>query len=504
VSFPKFGHPVFGWISLAPLLVAVAGRGASLPTALPRRALAYGLVTGAVYFFGTLYWTADVMVAFGGLPRAAALPVAGLLVAYLAIYPAIAAWITARAIVAYGSRGLWVAPIAWTAAEFMRGYLFTGFPWVALGYSQATVLPVAQLASVGGVSALSLLVASVSTALAHAIVTPWRRAWPAVAAVASLVAITALWGQWRTSDAALTREGRALEVGIAQGNILQEQKWDVAFSSQILHRYVDLTRSLANGGTRLILWPESATPFFFEEEPAGRSTVLDLARESNAWLLLGSDQMERGAPPRYYNAAFLVSPDGQQVAVYRKMHLVPFGEYVPLRRLLFFAAPLVEGVGDFGEGIEVTRLPVDGHVVTAAICYESVFPYLAREAVHQGSQLLTILTNDAWYGRSSAPYQHYEQGKLRAIETGRYFIRAANTGISAIVDPYGRVIARTALFETATLAGQVRLLGGLTLYARIGDSVAWACVALTLVTWALTRRPRSARAQARTQGVVRP
>jgi apolipoprotein N-acyltransferase len=219
-------------------------------------------------------------------------------------------------------------------------------------------------------------------------------------------------------------------------------------------------------------------------------------------VLLGSDQIERGAKPTYYNVAFLVSPEGRQAGVYRKRHLVPFGEYVPLRRLLFFAAPLVEGVGDFGVGESVAVLPVDGHSLTTVICYESVFPYLAREAVHRGSQLLTTITNDAWYGWSSAPFQHYEQGRLRAIEFGRYFVRAANTGISAIVDPYGRVLASSSLFETTTLTGEVGLLTGLTLYARIGDSVAWACVALTLIAWFLARRRRDGR-PAPPEGAVR-
>ncbi len=469
--------------------MALAGHGTTLPTARPARGLLYGLLAGAIFFSGTLYWTADVMVAFGGLPRPAAVPIAGLLVAYLSLYTGAFAWVTTRAVARFGASGLWVAPLAWTGTEFLRGYLFTGFPWVALGYSQATVLPVAQLASLGGVAALSLLVALVSTALTLAIVLPRRRAWVPLAAVAVLVSACAAWGAWRIADARLTREGATLDVGIVQGNVLQEQKWDVAFAGEILHRYLDLTRSLAKAGARLVVWPESSTPFFFEEEPAGRAAILDVAKETGTWLLLGSDQLERGAPPRYYNAAFLVGPDGRQAGVYRKMHLVPFGEYVPLRRLLFFASPLVEGVGDFAEGTEVTRLALDGHAITSVICYESVFPYLAREAVHEGSQLLTVLTNDAWYGWSSAPHQHYEQGRLRAIEFGRYFVRAANTGISAIVDPYGRVVARTALFETTTLSGRVRLLDGLTLYARIGDSIAWACVVVTLATWLITRPP---------------
>jgi apolipoprotein N-acyltransferase len=481
-------------VALTPLLIAIAGDGRAVRPASPPRALLYGLLTGAVYFAGTLYWTADVMVAFGGLPRPAAVPIAGLLVAYLSIYPGAAAWIVARAVHRYGPRASWLAPMAWTATEFLRGYLFTGFPWVALGYTQSTVLPIAQLASIGGVAALSLLVASVSTAMAVAATADRRTRARVLGAMLIAVAGIAAWGQWRMTRGELTREpAPTLAVGVVQGNIAQDQKWDPALSGTILHRYLDLSRSLAREGVRLIVWPESATPFLFEEEPAGRAAVLDLARETSAWVLLGSDQIERGRPARYYNVAFLVGPDGRQAGVYRKMHLVPFGEYVPLRSLLFFAAPLVDSVGDFGVGESVTVLPVDGHPVTTVICYESVFPYLARAAVEGGSQLLTAITNDAWYGWSSAPFQHYEQGRLRAIEFGRYFVRSANTGISAIVDPYGRVLASSGLFETTVLRADVRLLTGRTLYARIGDSLAWACVAVTLAAWALTWRPRERR-----------
>jgi apolipoprotein N-acyltransferase len=481
-------------VALAPLLVALAG-GPSAPITpvTPRRGFRLGLVAGAVSFAGTLYWTADVMVLYGGLPRPAAAPIAGLLVAYLSLYPAAFAWIVARGLRAHGPRAIWLAPVAWTATEFVRGFLFTGFPWVALGYSQVPVLPVAQLASLGGVALLSLAVSAVSTGLAVAAMSDRKRAARVLVATGAVVVAVAAWGQWRMSRGTLTSDGTPLRVGVAQGNVAQGQKWDPAHADRILGDYLALTRDLAAQGARLVVWPETATPFFFEEEPTGRAAIVSMAVESNVWLLFGSDQIVR---PDFYNVAFLVSPEGRQEGVYRKMHLVPFGEYVPLRRLLFFAAPLVETVGDFAVGTEVTLLPVDGHPVTTAICYESVFPYLAREAVARGSQLLTVVTNDAWYGWSSAPYQHYQQGRLRAIEFGRYFVRSANTGFSAIVDPYGRVVASSGLFEQAALVGDVRLLTSRTVYATIGDSVAWACVAVTLAAY-LASRPRRPAARSR-------
>ena len=191
---------------------------------------------------------------------------------------------------------------------------------------------------------------------------------------------------------------------------------------------------------------------------------------------------------KFYNAAFLVRPDGTTGGVYRKMHLVPFGEYVPVKKLLFFAAPLVEAVSDFSAGDEASLLPVGTHLVSTAICYEVVYPDLVRRFVAGGSEMLTTITNDAWFGQTSAPYQHFEQASMRAIEEGRYLVRAANTGISGIVDPYGRVVERTAIFQRAVVVGEARFLKTSTFYARHGDVLAYASVLATLALLVLARR----------------
>jgi apolipoprotein N-acyltransferase len=187
-----------------------------------------------------------------------------------------------------------------------------------------------------------------------------------------------------------------------------------------------------------------------------------------------------------YNSAFLLRADGTTGGVYRKMHLVPFGEYVPMQKLLFFAAPLTEAVGTFSAGQAPDLLPVNGHAVSVAICYEVVYPALVRRFVAAGSELLTTITNDAWFGPTSAPYQHFEQASMRAIEEGRYLVRAANTGISGIVDPYGRVLARTGIYEPAVVVGEARFLRTSTIYARYGDVVAYLSVALTVVLLVLS------------------
>src|ERR1019366_203062 len=224
------------------------------------------------------------------------------------------------------------------------------------------------------------------------------------------------------------------------------------------------------------------------EDQIGAASLRMLARQARVPILFGSDQVERGTPNRWFNSAFLVGPDGAVGGVYRKIHLVPFGEYVPLQRLLFFAAPLTEQVGTFTAGTTANLLPVQGHPVSVSICYEVVYPALVRQFVTGGSELLTTITNDAWFGPTSAPYQHFEQASMRAIEEGRYMVRAANTGISGIVDPYGRVLARTGVYEPAVLVGEARFLRTSTFYARHGDVLAFAAAVLTALLLLAARR----------------
>ena len=495
-SFPSVGHPAFAWAALAPLLLA-------LQRTTVRQAFTLGLITGIVYFTGTLYWITRVMTVYGGLAPVVAGLVNALLIAYLALYPALFAMVMSRFASALGPRSLAVAPFVWVATELGRSHIMTGFPWVLLGYSQTTVLPVAQLASVLGIYGLSGLVASVSAALAYAAArnlpprsgvvrrTPGMAAYRPLVVTIGVVVAVGVWGSARMRDNALTREGEPITVGLIQGNVDQADKWDERRASSIFREYLDMTRRAITDGAQLVLWPESSTPFYFEEDRPGAEQVRAIARETKTPILIGSDQIDRSTPQtKYYNSAFLVRPDGVTGAIYRKMHLVPFGEYVPLKTLLFFAGPLVEAVSDFSAGDAAVLLPVRGHFISTSICYEVVYPGLVRQMVAGGADLLTTITNDAWFGRTSAPYQHFEQASMRAIENGRYLVRAANTGFSGIVDPYGRVRARTALYEPAIVVGEARFVRARTIYSRIGDVFAYASTLLTLGVLLLVRRRR--------------
>ena len=491
LSFPRFGHPAFAWIALVPLVLALSGwrgRPGRLPGQPPLRAFLLGLASGSVYFAGTLYWTGTVIRTFGGIPTIAAIGGVILLALYQGAFPAIGALISSRLINRAGVAGIFLVPAAWVATEYFRGVAFGGFPWVPLGDSQVTVLPVAQLASVLGMYGVSLLVAFVNAAIAYAMLTAGRARMSALAATAVVLIATAAWGSLRIADGSLTRMGTAIRVGLIQGNIAQEDKWKAGEARRIFTTYIAMTRDAVRRGAEFVIWPESSTPFMFEEDPVGQAAIRELARELHVPILFGSDQEVRGATPALYNAAFLIGPDGTTLGVYRKIHLVPWGEFIPLKRWLYFVSPLVDSFTDFSPGTTMVMLPVGSHLVSTAICYEVVYPSLIRQAVQAGSELVTTITNDAWYGNSSAPYQHFQLASMRAIEQGRYMVRAANTGISGIVDPYGRVVQQSAIFEQSALVEQVRFLTIRTAYSKIGDVVAYAAMALIAVALIVVRR----------------
>jgi apolipoprotein N-acyltransferase len=492
LSFPKFGHPAIGWVALLPLLIAIANSTAlSFDHPRPRsfRIFLLGEITGLVYFWGTLYWLVDTMVTFGGMPRVLAAGAAGLLIAYLALFPACFALLLAFALRRLGPRALLLAPAIWVATELGRTYILTGFPWVLLGYAESSLLPLAQMVSVVGIYGLSALVAGPSAVTAFVFFGRGNR--ERLVAIGVLIAVmtaTIAWGSARVQESALLQHGDPVRIGVVQGNVPQTEKWNESSADKIFSRYLAMSRQAAAQGAHLLIWPEASLPYFYERQPHVANAIGVVARETNSYLLFGGDQMEEvGGTRRFFNSSFLITPEGRVAGTYRKMHLVPFGEYVPFEKWLYFVTPIVKS--DFAAGDGVNVMPAGSHPVSTMICYEAIFPDLALDAVRQGSQLLMTITNDAWYELSSAPHQHFEMARVRAIEQGRYLVRAANTGISGIVDPYGRVLERTNLFEPAVLTADVRFLTDRTVYSRIGNLFAYACVLLTALP-VLVRRGR--------------
>jgi apolipoprotein N-acyltransferase len=337
-----------------------------------------------------------------------------------------------------------------------------------------------------------------------------RRSWRAIALPGALTAagLLAIWGvglwrlqRWQSSE---TTARPTLHVALIQGNIDQGQKWDRAAQESIFASYGALTREAAAPEVALIVWPEASTPFFFANDPVFRARQLGLVREEGRPLLFGSPTHAREAGQDImYNSAFLVGPDATVWGRYDKIHLVPFGEYIPLRSLLFFLEKLVEGIGDFRSGTRYTVMAIPQGRFSVLICYEAIFPDLVRQFVRQGAQFLVNITNDAWFGRSPAPYQHLSMVVFRAIEHRVPIVRAANTGISALIDPTGRLVQQTDLFTRAWITGRIAPVENpATFYTRVGDVFAYACLLLTALGLAgsiVHRRRRRAR---REQGTV--
>lgn len=481
-------------MALAPLIVGVAiEAGSASGRVRSTRLFGLGVVAGVVYFAITLYWVGIVMGRYGGFSGWIAVAIAALLWVYLALFVGLFALSVGAAVRRFGVAGVYVAPACWVAFEWVRSWFLGGFPWVLLGASQARVVPVVQVASIVGVYGLSALVVLVSASAAAMALS--RRTVHLVVAggVAALLGVVAAFGLFRVTGGSLVETGTVLRVGLLQGNVEQVEKWDPAYRDSILQRYLQLSRQAISGGARLVIWPEASTPFFFDAQSDLAEPIRRLAAESRTPFVIGSDELEpslTGGPNRIYNAAVLLGSDGRSHGSYRKINLVPFGEYVPLKRLLFFIGPLVEAVSDFSPGTEPVVLDADGARVSVSICYESIMPWLSRAYVQRGSQLLATITNDAWFGDSSAPYQHFDQGVVRAVEEGRFVVRAANTGISGVVDPYGRVLLTTRLFEAAARTFDVRLLDGRTIYSDIGDVVAYFSVVVTAWVFVAGRRGR--------------
>ncbi|WP_367114602.1 apolipoprotein N-acyltransferase [Thiohalocapsa sp.] len=474
----------FGWFPMAPLSIAAFYQLLPAPC---RRARRSGFAVGWFYGLGLLgfgvFWIRISLNEFGNMPALAANALMLLLVAALALFYGVAGWLVARLRPAADGPGWWAGPLlvlpsVWVLLEALRGWLFTGFPWLFAGNGQINPLPLvgaplAGWAPVVGVHGLSLIVALSAGLLWIAV----RR--PGVARRASAAALVALWFggallgrvEWtRPADGPLT-------VAAVQGNVEQAVKWSPDGLVSTLEIYLGLTREVL-ADSDVIVWPETAIPSFLHEVQAGLVTPLAAdARKAGAEVVIGVPIMEPGG--HYYNGLISIGSASDR---YYKRHLVPFGEFLPLKRQL---RPLIDWfnvpMSDFSRGRAAQPLlQVGPYAVGVSICYEDVFPEEVREALPEAAYLINV-SNDAWFGDSLAPHQHLEFARLRALENGRPLVRATNTGISAIIDHRGRVMASLPLFERAVLTGTIQPRTGLTPFAALGSGPVLLLAAAMLV-----------------------
>ncbi|WP_303720419.1 apolipoprotein N-acyltransferase [Malonomonas rubra] len=470
-AFPRPDVYPLAWVALIPLLLVMK-----------QRPFASGYVCGISYFAAVLYWLNLVMTTYGGLNLVFSLLAYLMLLTYLAVFFGVSSWLACVFEKQFKLPYLLSFPVLWVALEYLRGLLLTGFPWALLGYSQQNFSLAIQSADMTGVYGVSLLLVAVNCAWAWIIQQPRNRyAWLGLVCTLLMSISHFGYGAWRQNQPLDARQEQ-LNVALIQGNVDQAVKWDPQYRQTTVDKYLRLSAEAAQQKPDLLIWPEAATPFFLQEKIPLAEQVRQVPLRQNSYLLVGSpayQQLDDGKVD-FFNSAYLFSPQGKQLGRSDKIHLVPFGEYVPLGKLLSFINKLVVGVGDFSPGI-VKPLSLNGHSLGVLICYEVIFPELARDYVRHGAGLLVNLTNDAWFGHSSAPYQHLAMARFRAIENRIWLARAANTGISAFIAPSGKVTAAGPIFEELYLSGTVGLGSEPTFYTRFGPVMAQVCLLLSVL-----------------------
>jgi len=483
------------WVAITPLLFALLQArapdrlqletGRNLLPAKPLQAFFLAYVCGILWYAGTCYWIYPTMWHYGGLDRVVAFGILILFCLYLAIYHGVFGLLIS--LLAgndpVSRRALVVSPFAWVAVELARTRI-TGFPWNLLGTCQADNIPLARLATVTGVYGLSLEIMIVNSACAAGFLVRREKRKPML-----LVALTAALAlqAGRLVPAPQPSSDRLATLVQANVPVLQGADWTKEYFDITVNQMSTFGAKQEPGDHspfRLIVWPESPAPFY-TNDPIFRSTVSNLARQNDSWMLVGMIGIDHGREqgersPEIYNSAQLVSPTGAWVARYDKVHLVPFGEYVPFRRLFSFAGGLTKEVGDFIPGTSRAPLEANGVKLGVFICYESIFPDDIRQFAAAGAQVLVNISNDGWYGDSGAYAQHLKQARWRAIENGRWLLRATNTGVTASIDPYGRVVASLPRKQRSALSAPYALVSRTTFYTRHGDWFAYLCAIIVV------------------------
>jgi apolipoprotein N-acyltransferase len=485
ISFPSASVGLLVFVALVPLILA------SLAARSTGEAFLLGLCSYAVTWLINIPWVVHVMSYYGGLPYALGIVLFIALSIVLGLYGAVFA-VVVRLL--KPGRSVWpwllIAP-AWSAIEYGRTYLLTGFPWNLASVALVNFRPLIIVDRFVGPYGIAVMIVAVSSVVAWLLgaEASGRAKLGATAATMILIAAWVATGILLVQREDIRIRADVPDYRIAamlQPNITQEMRWDYSNVLTIFEGMRDLTTTAIASHADVVIWPESTIPLVYLDTQFWRSYIEDTSRENNVDIILGAVAQDSKNPDKIWNSAYLVH-NGDSSARYDKMHLVPFGEYVPLRKVIFFAEKLVHQVGTFQFGTRDIALA--GHFKYGPeICYEIVFPRIAAAQVKHGAEVLVTITNDAWFGDTSAPRQHLDMARMRAIEDDRYLWRAATTGISALVDPTGRSVSPVPLGERAGLVGGFAPRHSVTPYVRFGDWAAFLSLAVVLAALILRRK----------------
>lgn len=496
LSFPGGGEiSLLLLFALLPLLKAFSQVGR-------KDAFICGLLAGMVHFSSLMYWIVTVLGKYGGLPWYIAVVALLLLALYMALYMGLFAFMARWMLQNLPPfAALWLIPALWVGLDWFRGMFLTGLPWMDLGYALYHFPLLIQIADILGHHGLSYLIVFVNI-LVWLLLSNRRTLsgylgllLPSLCLLTGVMVYSILRfdGLSQKIDSYSSLKIRA---GIVQGNIDQTEKWSPEKQDATVNSYLSLTKSITKSGKpMLVVWPETALPFY----PPGNKHMVNLdalVKNENIGLLTGAPWykiIDREARKvLFYNSALMLKGDGKIGDKYFKNHLVPFGEYVPLKKFLPFLAPLVEAVGDFSPGTIEKTIGWKDADLGVLICFESVFPSLSRQWVLAGADILVNLTNDAWYGKSSAPYHSLAMSVFRAVETRRTVVRSANTGISAFIDPKGSIIRQSPLFQSWAATTEVVLMEETTFWVKYGYLFGPFCLLITLFVAIVVGRRRKA------------
>lgn len=490
--FPKFAYAWLAWCFLVPLLIAIGQERSSL------RAFGLGWISGAVFFTGSCYWIIAVLKNYGDLGWLASGLIFFLLVTYLACFYGVFTLLVARLSAPWPTLSLYLAPFFWVLVEFARTHLLTGFPWCLLGYSLVNHLHLVQIASLTGVYGLSFLLVLVNAFLADILISHSRKS--ALFLAGTLLGMGGISVLWKVPE--IHSGNLKNRVRMVQTNIGLDQDWSKESRQHLLNELFQLSipdseKEKPAEGTSfsLILWPETPTPFYFNHDQDFRDQLQGIARKANAYFLFGFVDFQDSSPAHPdgmpVNSVGVLSPSGDKISQYDKVHLVPFGEYIPYPEIFFFVNKISTEAGNFrpGREIVVSRLE-NGHELGTFICYEAIFPDLIRQFARLGAEVFVNVTNDAWFGDSAAPFQHFNMARMRAVENRRYLLRVANDGISAIVSPYGEVQVTAKRFERTMIEGRFDTEADQTFYTKFGDLFAWMCLVISVWSWGVVEMVR--------------
>lgn len=490
--FPLPGVYVLSWIAVVPLLVALlrarpagaleVSNGVRLIPAKPVQGFFLGYICGILWYAGTCYWIFDTMRQYGGLSTPMALLALFLFCCYLGLYHGFFGLLVSM--LASGRdyrRALVAAPFVWVAVELARTYI-TGYPWNLLGTAQVDNVALSRIATATGVYGISFEIVLVNVAFAAAFLIPRQKRG---AMLAAALAAAAVLQAGRLVEAPPAHADHAAL--LVQQNIPVSADWTTpGYFQQTVTDLANLTLKSAESNAAakidLVVWPESPAPFF-TNDPRFRSAVSGLARRMNVPIVIGSigsDAATTNGDAPVFNSAALVGPTGEWIARYDKVHLVPFGEYLPFPSLFSFAGGLTKEVGAFEHGASRRPLTAEGKQFGVFICYESVFPGEVRQFANNGAQVFLNISNDGWYGDSGAYAQHLNQTRMRAIENNRWLLSTTDTGVTASIDPWGRIAARVPRKERTALVAPYALTFVTTFYSRHGDWFAYACAIISI------------------------